>query len=65
MEKYNTKPGDGQKLKENRYSPEEIKEYLSEVRLIITDSEGTMGDEKALEAIEKCVFSIEKSGSCS
>ena len=53
MEKYNTKPGDGQKLKENRYSPEEIKEYLSEVRLIITDSEGTMGDEKALEAIGK------------
>lgn len=65
MEKYNIKPGDGQKLKENRYSPEEIKEYLSEVRLIITDSEGTMGDEKALEAIEKFVFSIEKSGSCS
>lgn len=47
------------------YDPEEIKEYLSEVRLLITDSEGTMSDEEALKAIEEFVFSLEKAGSCS
>lgn len=53
------------KQAESRYLPEEIKEYLSEVRLMITDSEGTLSDEEALEAIENFVFSLEKAKSCS
>ncbi len=65
MGKYNKTGVGWRDASESRYSPEEIKEYLSEVRLMITDSEGTMSDEEALEAIEKFVFSMEKAGSCS
>ena len=47
------------------YQPEDIKKYLSEVRLMITDSEGNLSDEEALEKIEIFVFSLEKAQSCS
>ena len=48
-----------------RYLPDEIREYLSEVRLMITGSDGTLSDEDALSIIEEYVFSLEKSESCS
>jgi len=47
------------------YSPDEIKKYLPEARLLITDSRGTLCDEEALARIEEFVFSLEKSSACS
>lgn len=55
-------------MEENRtsdkaYTPEEIRKYISEVRLMITDSESTVSDETALEIIETFVFSLKKASS--
>ncbi len=47
------------------YTREEIRRYITEVRLMITDSEGTLSDEEAMEKIEEYVFSHKKAGSCS
>ena len=52
-------------MKKNKKVFEDIKKYLSEVRLMITDSEGNLSDEEALEKIEIFVFSLEKAQSCS
>ena len=47
------------------YTQEEISRYIAEIRLMITDSEGTLSDEEAMERIEEFVFSQKKAGSCS
>ncbi len=47
------------------YTQEEIRCYIAEIRLMITDSEGTLSDEEAMERIEEFVFSQKKAGSCS
>ena len=44
---------------------QEIRRYIAEIRLMITDSEGTLSDEEAMERIEEFVFSQKKAGSCS
>ena len=40
------------------YKDEEIRTYMTDVRLQITDSEGTLDDQEALEKIENYVFSL-------
>lgn len=47
------------------YTQEEVRRYIAEIRLMITDSEGTLSDEEAMERIEGFVFSQKKAGSCS
>lgn len=47
------------------YSEEEIRQYIAEVRLQITDSNGTLGDQEALQKIENYVFSCPKAETCS
>lgn len=47
------------------YTQEEVRRYIAEIRLMITDSEGTLSDEEAMERIEEFVFSQKKAGSCS
>lgn len=47
------------------YSPKEIKTFLAEVRLLITDSEETLNDETVLHKIEQFVFSLGKAHNCS
>ena len=64
MEKRSKEFRAGLQTKDRGYLPEEIKEYMSEVRLMITDSEGTLDDKEALEKIEEFVFSLDKAGSC-
>lgn len=60
MEKYSE--AYGQKFP---YSEEEIKQYMMDVRLQITDSEGTLDDQEALKKIENYVFSCPKAETCS
>ena len=60
MEKYSG--AYGQKFP---YSEEEIKQYMMDVRLQITDSEGTLDDQEALKKIENYVFSCPKAETCS
>ena len=60
MEKYSAK----QKQK-SPYTDAEIRQYMAEVRLQITDSERTMDDGEALENIENYVFSLSKAETCS
>ena len=47
------------------YTEEEIRTYMTDVRLQITDSEGTLDDQEALEKIENYVFSLSKAETCS
>ena len=47
------------------YNEEEIKQYMMDVRLQITDSEGTLDDQEALKKIENYVFSCPKAETCS
>lgn len=47
------------------YTPEEIRKYISEIRLIITEYPDSLTDEAALEKIEEYVFSLKKAQSCS
>ena len=47
------------------YSPEEIRKYISEIRLIITENPETLTDAAALEKIEEYVFSLRTAQSCS
>lgn len=47
------------------YTNEEIKSFIAEIRLILTENEGIMTDAAALEKIEEYVFSLKKSQSCS
>lgn len=47
------------------YSEAEIRQYMAEVRLEITDSEGTLDDRNALQKIENYVFSLPKADACS
>lgn len=47
------------------YSEAEIRQYMAEVRLQITDSEGTLDDRNALQKIENYVFSLPKADACS
>ena len=44
---------------------EKVMYTQEEIRLMITDSEGTLSDEEAMERIEEFVFSQKKAGSCS
>lgn len=60
MEKYSAEQK--QKLP---YTDAEIRQYMTEVRLRITDSERTMDDGEALENIENYVFSLSKAEACS
>lgn len=50
---------------ESPYTPDEIKEYISSVRLMITDSDKTVDDKTALKIIEDFVFGLSKSHGCS
>ncbi len=47
------------------YTKDEVKEYIRDIRLLLTESVEEMTDEKALEIIEDYVFSQERSSSCS
>ena len=47
------------------YTPEEIRKYISEIRLIITENPDSLTDADALEKIEEYVFSQKKAQSCS
>ncbi len=60
MEKYSEPYG--QKFP---YTEEDIKQYMMDVRLQITDSEGTLDDQEALKKIENYVFSCPKAETCS
>lgn len=67
MEKYNQ---DNKSLinkykNEFPYSSEEIRRYISEIRLIISENPVPPTDAKALEVIEEYVFSLKKAQSCS
>ena len=46
------------------YTFEEIRKYMSEIRLLITDESEECSDENALKIIEEYVFSLSKSASC-
>lgn len=46
------------------YTAEEIKEYISDIRMMITGSHSTLDDMEALKEIEKYVFSLSKSHTC-
>lgn len=48
--------------KRRAYSAEEIKRYISDIRMDITENADTINDETAMEMIEEYVFSLEKSG---
>ena len=47
------------------YSPEEIKQYLTETRLLLSEDAGKINDESALSKIEEYIFSLEKAQHCS
>lgn len=47
------------------YTADEIKKYISEIRLIITENTDSLTDAAALEKIEEYVFSLKKAQSCS
>ena len=47
------------------YTKEDVKEYIRDIRLLLTESVEEMTDEKALTIIEEYVFSQERSSSCS
>ena len=47
------------------YTSEEIRKYISEIRLIITENPDSLTDADALEKIEEYVFSQKKAQSCS
>lgn len=47
------------------YTKEEIKEYISEIRLLMTESPNPITDAEALRKIEEYVFSLKKAQSCS
>lgn len=55
-----------QRMNESQYySSDEIKEYMSEVRLLITEDTINVSDTKSLNKIEQYVFSQSKAESCS
>lgn len=47
-----------------KYTQEDIKKCISEIRMILTDSDSALNDEIVLEKIEEYVFSGEKSLTC-
>jgi len=47
------------------YTKEDVKEYIRDIRLLLTESVEEMTDERALTIIEEYVFSQERSSSCS
>ena len=47
------------------YTREDVKDYIRDIRLLLTESVEEMTDEKALTIIEEYVFSQERSSSCS
>ncbi len=47
------------------YTKEDVKDYIRDIRLLLTESVEEMTDEKALTIIEEYVFSQERSSSCS
>ena len=47
------------------YTKEDVKEYIRDIRLLLTESVEEMTDAKALTIIEEYVFSQERSSSCS
>lgn len=63
MEKYIKNQNPIKKV--SAYTPDEIRKYIADIRMLITDSKGTMDDKKASEEIEKYVFSLSKSHTCS
>ncbi len=46
------------------YSSEEITEYITDIRMMISDDKGALSDDKALEIIEDYVFSMDKARMC-
>ncbi len=51
-------------MKKRPYLPEEIKKYISDIRMEITENAGLINDDTAMEKIEEYVFSLEKSAAC-
>ena len=49
----------------SKYTKADVKEYIRNIRLLLTESVEEMTDEKALGIIEAYVFSQERSSSCS
>ena len=49
----------------SNYSKADVKEYIQDIRLLLTESVEEMTDERALDIIEDYVFSQERSSSCS
>lgn len=47
-----------------KYTQEDVKKCISEIRMILTDSDSALNDEIVLEKIEEYVFSREKSLTC-
>ncbi|MBQ3322316.1 MAG: CpaF family protein [Firmicutes bacterium] len=47
------------------YTKQDVKEYIRDIRLLLTESVEEMTDERALTIIEEYVFSQERSSSCS
>lgn len=64
MEKHSENVPAYRKAADCTYTPDEIKRYISELRLVIADAEGHMSDEDALKKIEEFVFSLEKAAAC-
>ena len=55
-----------QRMNESQYySSDEIKEYMSEIRLLVTEDTINVSDTKSLNKIEQYVFSQSKAESCS
>ena len=68
MEKYSKKNWERQRKKspyKSPYTEKEIRQYMADIRLQITDSERTMDDQEAMENIENYVFSLPKAEVCS
>ena len=64
MEKY-SKDRWEKRRKKSPYTEREVRQYMADVRLRITDSERTVDDKEALENIENYVFSLSKAETCS
>ena len=47
------------------YSIEEVRKYISDIRLLLTQSVEELTDMRALEIIEDYVFSKERANACS
>ena len=49
----------------SKYTNQDVRSYIRDIRLLLTESVEEMTDEKAMGIIETFVFSQDKSASCS